>query len=88
TPTAILRNSARGGIIDEAALASALTAGDLAGASIDVFPSEPLDTGKTEKFRDVPNLVLTPHMAGLTDEALDRVHSMVVRRVLEVLEAR
>ncbi len=87
-PTAILINSARGGIIEETALASALKAGKLAGASIDVFPSEPLDTGKTAKFRDVPNLILTPHMAGLTDEALDRVHSMVVRRVLEVLEAR
>lgn len=87
-PTAILINSARGGIIDEAALATALKAGKLAGASIDVFPSEPLDSGHTAKFRDVPNLILTPHMAGLTDEALDRVHSMVVRRVLEELEAR
>jgi (S)-sulfolactate dehydrogenase len=85
-PTAILINSARGGIIDETALVAALKAGSLAGASIDVFPAEPLDREKAAKFRDTPNLILTPHMAGLTDEALDRVHSMVVRRVLEVLE--
>ena len=63
-PTAILVNIARGGIVDEEALAEALRAGRLRGAGIDVCETEPLPADSS--LWDVPNLVITPHCAGLS----------------------
>jgi phosphoglycerate dehydrogenase-like enzyme len=63
-PTAFLVNIARGGIVDEAALIEALRAGRLAGAGLDVCETEPLPADSP--LWDVPNLVLTPHCAGLS----------------------
>lgn len=84
---AILVNTARGGIIDEPALVAALKAGTLGGAAIDVFAGEPLDAAKGAVFADCPNLILTPHIGGLTDEANDRVSRLTAENVLKALES-
>ncbi|MBL0421589.1 hydroxyacid dehydrogenase [Ramlibacter sp. AW1] len=80
---AILINTARGGIVDEQALVSALRSGQLAGAALDVFAEEPLV--RADQFRGCPNLLLTPHIAGLSVEANERVSSLVASKVLEAL---
>ena len=82
-PGAVLINSARGGIIDELALAAALHGGRLGGAAIDVFGTEPLPA--SPHFDGCPNLLLTPHIAGLSAEANTRVSSLIAARVLEAL---
>ncbi|HEX4859242.1 MAG TPA: hydroxyacid dehydrogenase [Usitatibacteraceae bacterium] len=76
---AILINTARGGIVDEAALAAALRAGRLGGAALDVFEAEPLPAGSV--FAGCPNILLTPHIAGVTAESNERVSSMIAERV-------
>jgi (S)-sulfolactate dehydrogenase len=80
---AVLINSARGGIVDEAALAAALRAKQLGGAALDVFDDEPLKTGSI--LTDCPNLLLTPHIAGVSAEANIRVSSMIAERVAAAL---
>ncbi len=80
---AVLINSARGGVLDEAAVAAALKSGQLGGAAIDVFESEPLPAGSV--FTGCPNLVLTPHIAGVSAESNERVSSLIAQRVLEEL---
>ena len=82
---AVLINSARGGIVDEAALAAALRANKLGGASLDVFDDEPLKAGSV--LTDCPNLLLTPHIAGVTAEANIRVSSMIAERVAAFLSS-
>lgn len=86
-PDAILINAARGGIMDEAALVAALKGGKLGGAAIDVFSEEPL-RGAGKLFADVPNLILTPHIAGNTVESNGRVSGLVAERVIAALEDR
>ncbi|MFO0452683.1 MAG: NAD(P)-dependent oxidoreductase, partial [Pseudomonadota bacterium] len=61
-PDAILVNAARGGVVDEAALAAALRAKRLGGAALDVFEAEPLDAAGGAKFAGLENLILTPHV--------------------------
>lgn len=85
-PGAILINTSRGGIVDEAALAAALRAGRLRGAALDVFEQEPLPAGGP--LADAPNLILTPHIAGLTQEANTRVSDIVAAGVTMALDAR
>ena len=82
-PGAVLINTARGGIIDEPALAAALRSGALGGAAIDVFGSEPLPA--SPHFHGCPNLILTPHIAGVTTEANERVSFLIADKVLEAL---
>jgi (S)-sulfolactate dehydrogenase len=80
---AVLINSARGGIVDEAALAAALRDGHLAGAALDVFENEPLAAGSA--LAGIPNLVLTPHIAGVTEESNTRVSRLIAERVANAL---
>ncbi len=81
---AILINSARGHVVDEAALVAALRSGHLGGAALDVFAEEPVRaTGHA--FAGCPNLLLTPHVAGVTDEANSRVSALIADKVLEAL---
>ena len=82
-PGAVLINTARGGIIDEPALAAALRSGALGGAAIDVFGTEPLPA--SPHFHGCPHLILTPHIAGVTAEANERVSFLIADKVLEAL---
>jgi (S)-sulfolactate dehydrogenase len=80
---AILINTSRGGVVDEAALAAALRAGRLGGAALDVFSEEPLPAGSV--LQGAPNLLLTPHVSGLTRESNVRVSEMVAAAVAAAL---
>lgn len=82
----ILLNAARGGVVDEAALAAALRSGHLGGAALDVFAQEPLDAAQGALFAGVPNLLLTPHIAGVTDESNVRVSRVTLEAVLRHLK--
>jgi (S)-sulfolactate dehydrogenase len=82
---AILINAARGGVVDELALVEALRAGKLGGAALDVFEREPVDATYGQRFVGVPNLLLTPHIAGVTVESNVRVSEVTARRVAERL---
>lgn len=80
-PDAILINAARGGVVDELALVEALNAAKLGGAALDVFETEPVDAAYGQRFVGVPNLLLTPHIAGVTVESNVRVSDVTARRV-------
>ena len=82
-PDAVLINAARGGIVDETALAALLRAGRLAGAALDVFATEPLPAGSA--LVGAPRLILTPHVAGVTREANERVGAVVAEGVARAL---
>lgn len=81
---AILINTARGGIIDEAVLAAMLREGRLGGAALDVFDEEPLAAGSP--LAGAPRLILTPHIAGVTVESNERVSALIAERVAEALD--
>jgi (S)-sulfolactate dehydrogenase len=83
---AVLINAARGGVVDEGALIDALRARRLGGAVLDVFESEPLDAAHGARFDGVPNLVLTPHIAGVTEQSNLRVSIVTAESVLRTLD--
>jgi (S)-sulfolactate dehydrogenase len=85
---AVLINAARGGVVDEAAVAEALRSGHLGGAALDVFDREPLDAEAGAVFADVPNLILTPHIAGVTQESNVRVSAVTAQAVRRHLTER
>jgi (S)-sulfolactate dehydrogenase len=80
---AIVINTARGGIVDEAALAAMLREGRLGGAALDVFDDEPLGAGSP--LVGAPRLLLTPHVAGVTVESNERVSALIAERVAAAL---
>lgn len=82
---AILINTARGAVVDEAALIEALTSGHLAGAGMDVYEVEP--TPVDNPLFQLENVVLSPHMAAHTDDAL-KAMSMIAKDIINVLEGR
>ena len=83
----ILINTARGGIVDEDALVDALRDGHLGGAALDVFESEPLDAQGGQRFAELPNLLLTPHIAGITIESNLRVSRLTAENVAKHLRS-
>jgi phosphoglycerate dehydrogenase-like enzyme len=86
-PSAYLVNTARGALVDADALAAALRSGRLAGAGLDVFTEEPLPPDRNP-FRELPNVVLTPHLGAVTHEANARSRAMPVDNIIAFLEGR
>lgn len=84
-PEAVLINAARGGVVDDAALADALRAGTISGAALDVFEVEPLTKEASQVFKGLKNLILTPHIAGVTKDSDVRVGEMIADGVLDRL---
>ncbi|MCB0138884.1 MAG: phosphoglycerate dehydrogenase [Caldilineaceae bacterium] len=82
-PNARILNVARGGVLDEQALADAVQSGQIAGAALDVFEQEPL--GADSPLRSCPQIILTPHLGASTIEAQEKVAEDVALQVLEVL---
>jgi (S)-sulfolactate dehydrogenase len=85
-PGAVLVNATRGGVLDEAALVEGLRNGQLSGAALDVFETEPLTVDTGSRFAGLANLILTPHIAGQTQESNIRVGALVADRVIAHLE--
>jgi D-3-phosphoglycerate dehydrogenase len=83
-PSAYLINTARGGIVEEAALYEALKSGELAGAGLDVFEQEPPPVGHS--LFELPNVIIAPHVAGVTHEAVERMSEQTARNILSVLD--
>ncbi len=84
--TAYLVSTARGGIIDEAALYTALTDGTLPAAALDVFDKEPPDPANP--LFKLPNIILSPHIAGVTAEAMERMAVEAAKNVLSVFDGQ
>ncbi|MEA2011222.1 MAG: hydroxyacid dehydrogenase [Actinomycetota bacterium] len=87
-PGSVLVNTARGGIVEESALVSALRSGHLAGAAIDVFAVEPVSKESGSHLAQTPNLIVTPHIAGITEESDARVGRTTVENVRGVLRGK
>ena len=88
-PGAYLINNSRGRVVDLHALAEALRAGRLAGAAVDVFPVEPKSAGEqfSSPLQGLPNVILTPHIGGSTEEAQERIGEEVARKLLDFLDS-
>jgi len=83
-PKSYLINTARGGIVKEAALYDALVSGRIAGAGIDVFEVEPPPVSNA--LFALPNVIMAPHVAGVTVEAVSRMSEQTARNILSVLD--
>jgi len=85
-PGAFLVNTARGGIVNEEALYTALTTGKLRGAGLDVLEREPPDPD--HKLFELENVIFSPHMAGVTKESNDRMAIAVMENILSVFDGK
>ncbi len=85
-PGAILVNTARGELVNQAALIAALQSGHLAGAALDTYAVEPLPAASV--LRRMPNVLLSPHVAGQTSEALAQVGHAAVQAILDEFQGR
>jgi len=84
-PSAILINSARGGVVDEVAMVEALRAGQLAGAAVDVLTTEPPPADHPLLSANLPNLLVTPHIAWASRQAQQRMADQVVENIAAFL---
>ena len=85
-PTAYLVNTARGALVDEAALAQALRDGVIAGAALDAFVKEPLSA--EHPLRGCPNVLLTPHLASFARETGERVSHLAAQAILDLMHGK
>jgi D-3-phosphoglycerate dehydrogenase / 2-oxoglutarate reductase len=85
-PSCILVNTARASIVDTAAMIEALKAGKLAAAALDVYDQEPLPAD--DPILSLPNVVISPHNAGMTPEAIERGNEMLVENVISFLQGK
>jgi (S)-sulfolactate dehydrogenase len=83
---AIIINAARGGVTDDRAIVALLRSGHLGGAALDVFDREPLDANAARVYQETPNILLTPHIAGVTEESNVRVSQVIADAVLQHLD--
>ncbi|MFC7715539.1 NAD(P)-dependent oxidoreductase [Nonomuraea recticatena] len=83
---ALLVNAARGGVVDQRALAAALREGHLGGAALDVFDTEPLPPD--DPLRDLPSVLLSPHVAGVTPQSTGRLVASVVGNLTAAVEEK
>lgn len=85
---ALFLNLSRGFVVDHAALRRHILSGHLAGAAIDVFPEEPSSRGEPfrSELQGLPNVVLTPHIGGSTEEAQQDIAHFVAGKLLEYLD--
>jgi glycerate dehydrogenase len=80
-PSALLINTARGGLVDEAALAAALQAGVIAGAGFDVLTAEPPAAGNVLLDLRLPNFILTPHVAWASGQAMQALADQLIDNI-------
>ncbi len=85
-PDAVLINSARGGIVNEVACADALRSGKIAGAALDTLDVEPITPEVGTLFQGIDNLILTPHVAGVTKDSNRRIAEVAAQNVRRVLK--
>ncbi|GAA4535260.1 MULTISPECIES: NAD(P)-dependent oxidoreductase [Nonomuraea] len=83
---AVLVNAARGGVVDQDGLVAALRSGHLGGAALDVFDAEPLPPG--DPLRELPGVLLSPHVAGVTQEATGRLMTVTLDNLAAAVEGR
>jgi (S)-sulfolactate dehydrogenase len=85
---AVLINTSRGGVIDEPTVIEAVRSGHLGGAALDVFENEPVTRQGGLAFDSIPNLLLTPHIAGITAESESRIATSLVESIRQTLGPR
>jgi phosphoglycerate dehydrogenase-like enzyme len=86
--SAVLINTARGAMVDEEALAAALKDGIIAGAGLDVMRTEPAFGDNLGQLRDLPNVVILPHLGSSTHDAAERGCSAAIDIVVEYLSGK
>ena len=79
--TAVIINAARGGVIDDKALSEKLRKDEIKGAALDVFETEPMDVNSGSYFHGLKNVILTPHIAGVTEESNVNVSAMIADKI-------
>ena len=79
--TAVIINAARGGVIDDKALSEKLRKNEIKGAALDVFETEPMDVNSGSYFHGLKNVILTPHIAGVTEESNVNVSAMIADKI-------